>query len=162
MTRAARRAVVSGRRKAPLEPALSSGYDVGYCRPPKHAQFKPGQSGNPQGRPKRRKSFRQMLRDVLNEKVNVREGEREYKTPAIIALARTTLRHGLRGDAKFVSAVIALMRLFGLSETETEDTLNVSLSAEDEAIIADFLRRTSVPIRRGPIRKRAKSNSKAL
>ncbi len=32
-------------------------YEVGYCRPPVDTQFKPGQSGNPNGRPKRRRSF---------------------------------------------------------------------------------------------------------
>jgi Family of unknown function (DUF5681) len=28
-------------------------YKVGYCKPPKHTQFKKGVSGNPSGRPKR-------------------------------------------------------------------------------------------------------------
>lgn len=30
----------------------SEGYDVGHGKPPKHHQFKPGQSGNLKGRPK--------------------------------------------------------------------------------------------------------------
>lgn len=28
---------------------------VGYCRPPQHSRFKPGQSGNPKGRPRKQK-----------------------------------------------------------------------------------------------------------
>ena len=38
--------------------------EVGYGKPPKHSQFKPGQSGNPQGRPKgsRNSSDRSQMR----------------------------------------------------------------------------------------------------
>lgn len=43
----------------------NNGFDdedtVGYGRPPKHAQFKRGQSGNPKGRPKGAKSFATIL-----------------------------------------------------------------------------------------------------
>ena len=31
-----------------------SNYRIGYAQPPKHSQFKPGQSGYPKGRPKGR------------------------------------------------------------------------------------------------------------
>jgi hypothetical protein len=34
------------------EQASGREYDVGYRKPPKHKQFKLGQSGNPRGRPK--------------------------------------------------------------------------------------------------------------
>lgn len=30
-------------------------YEIGYCKPPKEYQFKPGQSGNPNGRPRKPK-----------------------------------------------------------------------------------------------------------
>jgi len=33
-------------------PAQQANYDVGYCKPPKDTQFKPGQSGNAKGSPK--------------------------------------------------------------------------------------------------------------
>jgi hypothetical protein len=37
----------------PHEPS----YEVGYKKPPLHARFKKGQSGNPRARPKRSKDF---------------------------------------------------------------------------------------------------------
>ena len=50
-------------------------YDVGYGRPPRATQFKPGHSGNPK-RSRRKKSQRigELLSRVLNEKIRIREG----------------------------------------------------------------------------------------
>ena len=46
-------------------------YKVGYGRPPKDAQFKKGQSGNPRGRPKGAKSWKTLVDEALNEKITV-------------------------------------------------------------------------------------------
>ena len=46
-----------------------SGYEVGPGRPPLHARFKKGQSGNPGGRST--KSLTALLADALNETVVV-------------------------------------------------------------------------------------------
>jgi hypothetical protein len=43
-------------------------YEVGFCRPPKHSQFKPGESANPRGRPKTSAEFGDMLLRIINEK----------------------------------------------------------------------------------------------
>ena len=44
-------------------------YEVGYGRPPKHTQFKPGQSGNPKGRPKDSRNIKTVLHNVAMEEV---------------------------------------------------------------------------------------------
>ena len=44
-----------------------SDYEVGYGKPPRKSQFKPGQSGNPKGRPKGRKGFSTILVEELSE-----------------------------------------------------------------------------------------------
>jgi hypothetical protein len=46
----------------------SSPYKVGYGRPPKATQFKPGKSGNPKGRPKGPKSVGAVLQDNPSSK----------------------------------------------------------------------------------------------
>ena len=43
----------------------TDGYEVGYRKPPKHSQFKPGQSGNPNGRP-RGASLATQVRNLLS------------------------------------------------------------------------------------------------
>jgi len=58
--------------------------NVGYKKPPKNNQFKPGQSGNPKGRPKKQlggynKSFREDLMQELDETVSMTEGGKQKK-----------------------------------------------------------------------------------
>ena len=43
-------------------------YEIGYGKPPKHTQFKPGQSGNSKGRPRGQRNFRTAVRDALKRK----------------------------------------------------------------------------------------------
>ncbi|NKB37984.1 MAG: hypothetical protein GKR93_12610 [Gammaproteobacteria bacterium] len=47
--------------------------DVGYKKPPKRTQFKPGQSGNKKGRPKKPDKIASHLQELLNEKISVRD-----------------------------------------------------------------------------------------
>jgi len=42
-----------------------SEYSIGFKKPPKHARFKPGQSGNPKGRPKKTDTMADVLQKSL-------------------------------------------------------------------------------------------------
>jgi hypothetical protein len=42
-------------------------YQVGFGRPPRHSQFRPGESGNPGGRPKGRRSFKTDIAAALDK-----------------------------------------------------------------------------------------------
>jgi hypothetical protein len=51
-------------------------YPVGYGKPPKHSQFKKGQSGKPRGhRMRYPKKMKTILNEVLNRKVRIREAD---------------------------------------------------------------------------------------
>ena len=44
-------------------------YEIGYGKPPKHIQFKKGQSGNPKGRPKKPKNLAALILKTFGDKV---------------------------------------------------------------------------------------------
>ena len=46
-------------------------YTVGYGKPPKQSQFKPGQSGNPKGRPKKAKTITDAFAKLARKVVTV-------------------------------------------------------------------------------------------
>jgi hypothetical protein len=55
--------------------ASKAAYTVGYGKPPKPTQFKPGQSGNKNGRPKGQPSTQEMLLAEAARIVKVKLGE---------------------------------------------------------------------------------------
>jgi uncharacterized protein DUF5681 len=57
---------------------------IGYKRPPKEHQFRPGQSGNPGGRPKGARSFKSDLRDELSELTKFQDGGEQHTVSALI------------------------------------------------------------------------------
>jgi Family of unknown function (DUF5681) len=61
-----------GNREAHAAEA-SGNEKVGYCKPPKHSQFRPGQSGNPLGRPKGTLSFAPELIEELLQTITAPE-----------------------------------------------------------------------------------------
>src|SRR5689334_9087794 len=72
-------------------------YRVGPGHPPREYQFKPGQSGNPDGaKPKKSKlvrDLRTLFERALNKKVNLRRGERaEIMTKDLLRPNCTSLR----------------------------------------------------------------------
>ena len=44
-------------------------YEVGFKKPPKQTQWKPGQSGNPNGRPRKIKDFEKLLDIELSKEI---------------------------------------------------------------------------------------------
>jgi len=83
-------------------------YEVGYRKPPKHAQFKPGQSGNPSGRPKDSRNIKQVLRDVSRENVDIKEDGCPMTVSKQEALIRSAMARALQGDNRAAKILIDL------------------------------------------------------
>ncbi len=69
---------------------------VGYKRPPRHAQFKPGQSGNPQGRPKGNVSLADMIVKHLRRPVRVTVEGSARKIPMIEAIILALMSEAMK------------------------------------------------------------------
>lgn len=80
--------------------------DVGYGRPPREHQFKPGQSGNPKGRKKGAKNEKTIFDERLNRKVLVREGGKVKHLPVIEVIISRVIESASRGDLKAIELLL--------------------------------------------------------
>jgi hypothetical protein len=99
----------------------SAAYPVGYGKPPRHTQFRKGQSGNPGGRPRRGKKKQRMKALALQEayrSIAVKEDGRTIEVPAIQAILRSQVRLAARGNVQAQRAVLAAVEAFEHSDME--------------------------------------------
>ena len=112
---------------------------VGYRKPPAHARFTKGKSGNAKGRPKRSKNLRTDLVEELSESIRVREGDREFRVSKQRALIKSLVARAVKGDTKAANSIVSLCaRLLGVGDDEGGDQ---TLSAPDRRVIDEFLER---------------------
>jgi hypothetical protein len=114
---------------------------VGYGRPPAHTRFKPGQSGNPKGRRKGQRNVHTVLADTLNQRITIREGDRIRSLSKLDGLILTMVSAALKGDTKAQASLMTMMRSVGMIGEAPESADAQPFTANDEALIEDFLRR---------------------
>ena len=110
---------------------------IGYGKPPKSGQFKPGQSGNPKGRPKGRKGVNTIIDDVFRKKVSLREGGKVKKISQVEALFRRVMNDALKGDPKATDQALKLLQMMNNMREQSafgDDGTTPDLAADLEAI----------------------------
>lgn len=124
----------------PKNPKDDSDYNVGYCKPPKSGQFKPGQSGNPKGRKKGARSLKSVVQAVAFKKVPVRTASGIKKIPQHQALVEKTMQDALQGDAKARSEIFKLLDQAGLNDILADGVEDQAkrLSEEDQLILKNL------------------------
>lgn len=81
-------------------------YETGYGKPPRNKQFKPGQSGNPEGRPKNAKSFPALINHELQQISEFTDGEKRRKLRMRRIIAKQHVRKAAKGDARSTKLVL--------------------------------------------------------
>ena len=114
-----------------------SGDRVGYGEPPKHTQFKPGESGNPKGRPKGRKNIKTEVLEKLNSPVTVNKNGRLIKISTLRALLEVLSAKALQTDQRAIEQVLRLAEKYDQPTVGTND----SMSSEDQAILDAYAQR---------------------
>ena len=110
---------------------------VGYGRPPRAHQFKPGQSGNPRGRPRGAKNEATLLRAILNRKLTAREGGKPGTMTVLEAILLRFTEDALKGNPK--SAAFMLNRYAAVEAGGSPP--NDELGADDREVLEAFARR---------------------
>ena len=116
----------------------SRAYPVGRGKPPKHTRFKPGQSGNPKGRPRGRRNLSTDVREALSMPVVVTEGGKRKKVTLQVGSILKVFEKGLKGDPRALSLILSLAARYN---DEPPPPADEPLSAEEEAILADYVAR---------------------
>lgn len=112
-------------------------YEVGYKRPPREHQFKPGQSGNPKGRPKKNNNFAEDVLEEMSEMITVQENGKLKKITKKRALAKRLIADSLSGK---VSAIKILTPILA-GETKITKDFEEELTPQDAQILEDYIKR---------------------
>ena len=134
---------------------MPSDYKVGYRKPPRHRQFKKGQTGNPKGRPKGAKNIKTELAEELQEKIVVREDGKRMVVSRRRAIIKTLVAKALKGDIRAAKELVNLdYKYLPPDESQPEERV---LTPEDKAILEDFLARNQ---RRRPASRQTRKPKK--
>jgi Family of unknown function (DUF5681) len=128
--------------------ASDEGYKVGPGRPPREFQFKPGQSGNPKGAERKPPSIapdlKALLENALSGKVTLKQGDKERIVTKAAAGIEQMVNQFAQGDRYARRDLIDLALKLGVDLTADrglEKALEPTITADDEALVADFLKR---------------------
>jgi Family of unknown function (DUF5681) len=108
------------------DPASKPLARIGYCSPPVHSQFKPGQSGNPSGRAKGSQNLKTLFNKILNEEISLREGSDVKKLSKAEAIMRGVVIGALKGDVRSVAILFRLAEQVGqFQDDNTSDITKI-------------------------------------
>lgn len=119
-----------------IRPDNKPSYEVGYGKPPKKNQFKPGQSGNPNGRPKKKdpKSIKAIVVGELMKPTTITENGKIVTLPSFQVSLR---RLGVEAAKGNISAIRLASKLANEFMTSGHD--EISLSPEQELFLQEIL-----------------------
>jgi len=107
----------------------SAACEVGYGKPPRHTQFRKGQSGNPGGRPRRLpvKRANALLLAEAYRSVAIKEDGRMVPVTALQAILRSQIELAINGNYQAQRDVLKavqhleLVKSLGYDETDVDD-----------------------------------------
>lgn len=112
-------------------------YEVGYRKPPKAHQFKPGQSGNPKGREKGSRGLKTDLKAELEARMTIRINNEPVSDTRQRLLLRALASRAAAGDVRAAAIVIPLIiQVLGI---EDRGAARTKLSPLDQSILDEML-----------------------
>jgi hypothetical protein len=111
----------------------------GYGRPPKHAQFAKGRSGNPNGRPKGVRNFATVIEAELNTKIPINENGKRRLISKREAVAKQLVNKAASGDTKAIPLLLNESRAH--ERTDIGRNLDPGQSVADHQVMTGMLER---------------------
>lgn len=116
--------------------ARGGDYEVGYGKPPRQYQFKPGQSGNPRGRKKGSRGLKTELHQVLSEPMTVQMNGHSYTASKQMIVLQSLLARAIKETAAARTVLDLILAIFGAEDRGGE---RERLSARDQALLDAML-----------------------
>lgn len=102
-----------------------SNYEIGYGRPPRATQFKPGESGNPRGRPRGSKNLSLLLEEELTQRVTINENGRRRRITKRAAIVKHMVNKTLSGDPRLLQILLNELRAREVRGDSGESSFNL-------------------------------------
>jgi len=118
----------------------ASEHKIGYGRPPRHSQYKPGQSGYPTGRPKGSRNFKTAVKAALKALVKVTCDGKSRKVSTMDAMLLRLKDMALGGNLRALSLLIQLAQLYSEDELAAAAA---ATSADDANVLRIYRARLS-------------------
>ena len=119
---------------------------VGYGRPPKHRQFKPGISGNPKGKPRGPRNLGAALEAFLSEKVTVTEQGEKRKIAKRDVIAKQLVNKAASGDLAAIRFLTQVLEAnAAVKSKKNAGGEDQTTSENDDAVIAALVKRIGGP-----------------
>jgi Family of unknown function (DUF5681) len=125
----------------------SDSYEVGYGRPPDEYKFTPGQIANPTGinrKATRSPDVKASLERELSKPIRIKRGNRTLVLTQEAAGISEMVRRYVKGEARARRDLFQLCDEHGINlsnRAALQGTLEEVLSADDEALLADYFLR---------------------
>ena len=146
-----RRVRESGRTSDARPKPTEADYDVGYKRPPKSKQFKPGVSGNPKGRPRGAKGHMASLKKELNSLVTATKNGREVQITKLDAYFTSLMNNLIKVPGRHQLEFLRFLEALDEKEAHKSSTENQGAKQDDEKaeeIIRRFKQRVAREIKK--------------
>jgi hypothetical protein len=115
-------------------------YEVGFSKPPRSTQFKPGQSGNPAGRPRGAKNFATAIEEELQARVIVTENGKRKRISKREVIAKHLVNKAASGDLKAIPLLLNETRLREGNHADAGPD-QVFDTSEDRNVLDSIIRR---------------------
>lgn len=122
---------------------MSDEYEIGYGKPPKKNQFKPGQSGNPSGKKAGKvqpKNVTEALAEALSKVVKVKVDGKIEKYITLQVLVNKLINQCINGEVKDKLLLFEMLKKLGLMSSmpnsADEEVCEPIYTEEDRRLLA--------------------------